>query len=135
VTDDVASVAVWASPDQRTGRDEGLAAIRSAIATAQGSRADYARRSCVLWESFHPAEPHWYLQTLGTHPDSQRRGLGRAVCAAALEWIDAAAAPAFVDTSTAANVPLYESLGFAVVGEWDMPDGGPHGWAMWRTAR
>ena len=28
------------------------------------------------------------------------------------------------------NVALYLKLGFKVVGEWDVPEGGPHFWSM-----
>jgi ribosomal protein S18 acetylase RimI-like enzyme len=134
VSDDVASVAVWVSPEQRA-MNEGLGEIYTRIFAAQGERSEYAMRSYAVWESARPEEPHWYLQTLGTHPGRQGEGLGRLVCAPVLDRLDADAAPAFVDTSGAENVRFYESLGFEVIDEWDMPDGGPHGWAMWRTPR
>jgi hypothetical protein len=41
-------------------------------------------------------------------------------------------APAYLETETESNVPFYERHGFQVVGELDVPSGGPHLWLMWR---
>jgi hypothetical protein len=40
--------------------------------------------------------------------------------------------PAFLETHDPANVPFYESLGFDVLAELDLPDNGPKHWAMHR---
>jgi GNAT superfamily N-acetyltransferase len=132
VADDVASVAVWETPEHRASPDSGLGPLARRIMDAQGERAEYASRSWAIWEAAHPERPHWFLRTLGTRPDRQRQGLGAAVCRPVLDRLDEEGMPAFVDTSTAGNVRLYERLGFATIAEWDMPEGGPHGWAMWR---
>ena len=38
----------------------------------------------------------------------------------------------YLETMSAATLPLYERHGFAVVGETDLPGDGPHVWAMRR---
>jgi len=38
-------------------------------------------------------------------------------------------------TVTAPNVAFCRSMGFEVIGGWDTPGGGPHGWTMHRPAR
>ena len=41
--------------------------------------------------------------------------------------------PAFLETQDPANVPFYESLGFEVIAEVDLPRNGPKHWPMHRT--
>jgi hypothetical protein len=57
-----------------------------------------------------------------------RLGVGRHV----LDDPANAGEPAYLETETEANVPFYERHGFRVVGELDVPSGGPHLWLMWR---
>ena len=41
----------------------------------------------------------------------------------------------FLETSTRSNLDFYAKLGFVVTAEIDVPDGGPHVWAMTRLSR
>ena len=41
----------------------------------------------------------------------------------------------FLETSAIDNVHFYLGLGFVTVAEVDVPDGGPHVWAMVRPPR
>jgi ribosomal protein S18 acetylase RimI-like enzyme len=85
-------------------------------------------------EKHHPAEPHWYLQAIGTDPAEQGRGFGGAVMRNQLANADAASLPAYLESSKDANIPFYRSFGFDVCGEIKLPDG-PTLWPMWRKAR
>jgi hypothetical protein len=49
-----------------------------------------------------------------------------------LRTVDAEGAPAYLEASNPANVPLYERYGFCVVGAFTLPDGGPDVVRMWR---
>jgi ribosomal protein S18 acetylase RimI-like enzyme len=64
---------------------------------------------------YHPHEPHWYLPLIGVDPRHQRRGHGSALLQHALAQCDRDHAPAYLESSNPANVPLYERHGFAVM--------------------
>lgn len=66
---------------------------------------------------FHPAEPHWYLPLIGTDPVHQGKGYGSALIAHALRRCDRDRLPAYLESSSPANVPLYERHGFKVIGK------------------
>jgi GNAT superfamily N-acetyltransferase len=85
-------------------------------------------------EKRHPHEPHWYLQAIGTDPAKQGKGYGGVLIRRRLEMVDAAGLPAYLESSKDANIPIYQSFGFAVTGEIKLP-GGPTLWPMWRPAR
>jgi hypothetical protein len=46
--------------------------------------------------------------------------------------LDAAGRPAFLETATPRNVPLYARHGFETVAEYTPAPGAPLVWAMWR---
>jgi GNAT superfamily N-acetyltransferase len=77
-----------------------------------------------------PAYPYWYLQFAGVAPGAQGKGLGGAAIRAGLKRAKAAGCPAYLETDKADNVAIYQSLGFRVIDEWDIPEGGPHFWGM-----
>jgi len=84
-------------------------------------------------EKRHPHEPHWYLQAIGTDPDKQGKGYGGVVMRRQLALADAAGMPAYLESSKEKNIPIYQSFGFEVTGEIQVP-GGPMLWPMWRPA-
>jgi hypothetical protein len=51
-----------------------------------------------------------------------------------LATADAAHMPCYLESSKDTNIPIYQSFGFAVTGEMQVP-GGPKIWPMWREAR
>jgi ribosomal protein S18 acetylase RimI-like enzyme len=65
----------------------------------------------------HPAEPHWYLGTLGVDPPRQHRGLGRALLADWLAEVDQGESCAYLETDRPENVAFYERAGFVALGE------------------
>jgi predicted N-acetyltransferase YhbS len=82
-------------------------------------------------ERKHPKAPHYYLATLGTEPDFQRKGVGSAVMQPVLDRCDADGVPAYLESSKEVNVPYYRRHGFEVTDELKLPDG-PTLWLMWR---
>ena len=134
IAGDGAAAAVWRAPGHwQTTR---LTMLRLALPmiAAFGSNLPRALRLQALLETHHPSEPHWYLEFLGCEPAQQGNGYGGAAARARLAQCDRDRLPAALETATAANVPLYMALGFAVTGEFDVP-GGPHFWSMWREPR
>jgi ribosomal protein S18 acetylase RimI-like enzyme len=85
-------------------------------------------------EKRHPHEPHWYLQAIGTDTAKQGKGFGGVAIRRGLAKADAAAMPAYLESSKETNIPIYQSFGFEVTGEIKLPSG-PTLWPMWRKAR
>lgn len=131
VSDDLAAVAVWITP-LSTGLEEAFGDIASRVVELYGDRADIAARADEATASLRPAEPVWHLATVGVAPRSQGRGLGRAVLEPGLEAARSEGYSAYLETSSSANVAIYERLGFEVTGQVSLPDDGPDVWAMVR---
>lgn len=87
-------------------------------------------------DKYHPMDrPHAYLWFLGVRPEVQGMGVGSRMLAAGLAQVDAEGRHAFLESSNAANVPLYRRYGFEVIREYNPGPGAPPIWAMWREAR
>ena len=65
--------------------------------------------------SYHPREPHWYLPLIGVEPVHQRKGQGSTLLQHALRQCDLDHAPAYLESTNPANIPLYERHGFEVL--------------------
>ncbi|HEY1560566.1 MAG TPA: hypothetical protein VGF71_06725 [Caulobacteraceae bacterium] len=135
VTGDLAAVALWRPP----GKWE--TPILSSLTTAGDAFAIFglgglgrALKFMDVVEGWHPHEPHYYLQALGTDPAKQGRGWGGVVIRRQLAAADAAAAPCYLESSKPTNIPIYQSFGFEVTGEIKLP-GGPTLWPMWRAGQ
>lgn len=85
-----------------------------------------------IMRSVEPSEPHWHLAAIGVRPDAQRCGAGHALLASFVEMVDAAQAPAYLETSRAELLAWYRSAGFGVRQQLTQP-GGATGWTLWRT--
>ncbi len=88
-----------------------------------------------LMERLHPKDPHWYVQTLGVHPDCQGQGVGKKLLAGALALADADGLPTYLETTNPVNLPIYQRAGFEVAEEVALPGGFPPLWTMRRAAR
>ena len=76
--------------------------------------------------------PHWYLAGIGVDPASQRQGVGTALVRPGVTAAAASGLPTVLLTNNEANLPFYESQGFAVVRQGRTPEDGPKAWAMVR---
>ena len=96
-------------------------------------------RGDALMERFvttHPAAPdHFYLSLFGTRPDCRGRGIGMELLADNLARVDLEGRPAYLESTSAANLERYRSVGFVDHGGFGLPDGGPTVVTMWRDAR
>lgn len=147
-TDDCAALAVWIQPRRPEVPDDG-------VAPDPPPSADLLDRFGIigpLMSAHTPADDHWYLQLLATHPDWQRQGLGAALMASMFERADTEGLPCHLETETLVNVAYYRRHGFDVHAEFDIPTGrhehrfssfggdvstevGPHMWGMLRLPR
>ena len=86
-------------------------------------------------DKHHPKGfPFWYLHFVGVMPDFQGKGWGGSIIRDGLARTASDKLPTYLETATPENVPLYQRLGFDIIEEWDIPDGGPHFWSMLRPA-
>lgn len=83
----------------------------------------------------HPHEPHYYLHAIGARRANQGQGLGSALLKHVTQRCDSEQMPAYLESSTAKNVPLYERHGFEVTAEEPIGVGGPPLFFMWRKPR
>jgi GNAT superfamily N-acetyltransferase len=133
VTRDVSAVSLWNRPGGNTL--DPAEWDRSWARASAGFTEDELER----WRRFvdtvnphTPAEEHWYLGVLGTHPDRQGEGLGSRVVRDVLEIADADGAPAYLETATESNLGFYARLGFDIRDDSSIP-GGPRIWGLWRN--
>jgi len=129
--DAVLSVAVWTLPQSAPPPAE-LDEMGEVQATLEGDRHEASVAAEAFVAPLRPATPHYYLGAVGTRRDRQRQGLATAVLTPILERADRGGEPAFLETSAPDNVSFYERLGFVVVTETAVPDGGPYVWTMLR---
>lgn len=129
-TDDVAAMAGWVPP----GRPQ----VEPIDVVEYEHPSWRLERLAALGEVMGantPAELHWYLNMLATHPDWQRQGLGGALMSTVFQRADADGLACYLETETAANVAYYRHHGFDVRSEWEVPLDGPHMWGMLRPSR
>jgi GNAT superfamily N-acetyltransferase len=133
-TDDAAAIAGWVPPGRppvELGPEDGMIAYEH----PEWRLARFEALSAAMTANT-PAEPHWYLNMLATHPDWQRRGLGGALMGTVFEVADDVGVPCYLETETEANVAYYRHHGFEVRTEWDVATDdsiGPHMWGMFRA--
>jgi GNAT superfamily N-acetyltransferase len=99
------SVAMWNGPGPSHGDLSPLLARDT---------AERIRRFDAVVQGLLPAQPHWYLGILATHPDQAGQGLGRLVMAGGLELARRDGVPSCLETATAVNVGIYERYGWRV---------------------
>lgn len=136
MTEGAEAAAVWFPPeaDELSPGDEQR--LPGLLHELVGHRAPAVLALLERFEDNHPrAEPHFYLDLLGTHPDYRGQGLGMALLRRTLKTVDAEGMPAYLESTNPANNARYASVGFEVVGEFTgFPGGGPIT-TMWRPAR
>jgi GNAT superfamily N-acetyltransferase len=111
---DFAAAALWLPPGV-TPYGEAMGAIIEANMPAE--RMQDGAGLMEQMNRFHPREPHWYLPLIGADPVHQGKGYGSALLAHAMQRCDRDRLPAYLESSSPVNVPLYERFGFKVVGE------------------
>ncbi|MER7705799.1 GNAT family N-acetyltransferase [Kitasatospora sp. NPDC097605] len=129
-----AAAAFWVAPEARAKAVPDAETIGE-LQDILGDRAPLLRDAAEAVAAHAPDEPHWYLALLGADPAAQGQGHGAALLRSGLARADAAGLPVHLESSKAANLPVYEHFGFTVRAELDLPGGGPTLWAMRRAPR
>ncbi len=86
----------------------------------------------AVMSEHHPKQPHYYLQAIGARQAHQGRGVGSALLKTVTPICDAANIPAYLESSSEHNIPLYERHGFEITGEHCFEPNGATLWFMWR---
>lgn len=117
----------WPMPDSSFAWELGWALIAGPLPIYRGLRDDRVMRE------HHVEHPHMYLWFIGVDPPRHGTGVGHALMAELHQGSDELRAPTYLETGTGSNVGFYESLGYRVLGEIEMPSGA-HMWRMQRPA-
>jgi GNAT superfamily N-acetyltransferase len=128
------SITLWRPPDEWDVPLWAYVTNGPAMISAFGAHIGRVLSTMNMMEKVHPHEPHWYLQTIGTDPVFQGKGYGGVIMRDRLSAVDAARLPCYLESSKDTNIPIYQSFGFRLTGELQVP-GGPKIWPMWRDAR
>ncbi|MGB8939843.1 MAG: GNAT family N-acetyltransferase [Streptomyces sp.] len=129
-----AAAAYWVPPgaqDKAVPDAETIAELVEIL----GDRAPLFQEATAAAVEHGPQEPHWYLAVVGADPAAQGQGHGAALLRSGLAKADADGLPVYLESSKPANLPVYEHFGFEVLGEAQLPGGGPILWPMRREPR
>jgi GNAT superfamily N-acetyltransferase len=131
---DASAAALWAAPGAWAMPLSQVILEAAPSALAFRRRLLRALRTQLQIERLHAGQlrPHWYLGYLGTRRDRQGQGLGTQMLRQVLAGLDTDGVPAYLESSSERNLPLYERNGFRVLGELRALGHGPTIWRMWR---
>jgi GNAT superfamily N-acetyltransferase len=134
LTGDASAAALWAAPGAWTMPLSQVILEAAPNGLALRRHLFRALRTQMQIEHLHHGQspPHWYLGYLGTRRDRQGQGLGAQMLREVLAGADTEGVPAYLESSSERNLPLYERNGFRVVGELQALGHGPTIWRMWR---
>lgn len=133
--DRILGCAVWSPPGAVRPSAGQQLTVLTAFPPILGRRLPVALGSFNAIGRARPAEPHRYLSTIGVDPSAQRTGVAKALLRPRLARCDEDRVPVALVTGEESNVGYYESLGFDVTGQVELPSGGPAQWTMWRRPR
>jgi GNAT superfamily N-acetyltransferase len=136
-TDDgLATATVWLPPGCPELNDAAEARLEPLVVDLVGPRAPVVMDIFDRFDAAHPHDrDHFYLSLFGTHPDHRGQGVGMELLRANLARVDAAAMPAYLESTNPANEARYQSVGFEVRGHFELPDDCPDVTMMWRELR
>lgn len=125
------AISLWRRPKRITPTDEEMTPWRVDMAKAFSSGAERSRLMGATLKEHQPEGFRWwYLQFIGVRLEAQGTGLGGKVIRAGLELAAAEGLPVYVEVMNPENLGYYDHVGFKTVAEFDIPDFGPHVWAM-----
>lgn len=126
-------VAVWAQPGAWKATPTEIARLLLPMARAVGVGALRSRLEALsAMERHHPAEPHWYLEVIGTEPHRRGQGIGGRLLAPMIDRLDEQGLAAYLESSKEANLAFYHRLGFEADEPLTLAPGCPPVWPMWR---
>lgn len=136
ITEGAEAATLWGPPGETELTPEEEQQLEPYMRELIGDHCDTFMEGIEMFEANIPRDtPHYHLDLIGTHPSHRGKGVGMALLRENLEMVDAEHMPAYLESTNPVNVARYESVGFAKVGEFTLPGGGPTVDTMWREAR
>jgi RimJ/RimL family protein N-acetyltransferase len=129
------AASIWLPPGEWRAPTSEIVRQGPRLLRAYGRRTPRALGLLSVVEKHHPAEPHWYLEAIGTVPEARGQGIGPTVLTPVLDRCDAERLPAYLESSNPQNIPFYERHGFVKLPLFDLPAGCPVITPMWREPR
>ncbi len=133
------AAAIWAPPGEWKLPNIQIAKNALPLARIFGRRLFANLELLGRLEKAHPAEPHYYLEFIGTDPMYQGKGMATALIQPMIERCDAEGVGAYLESSKESNVAFYGRFGFEVTKViTHKPAPGQAGleqWLMWRDPR
>ena len=129
----VAAAALWVAPpgaQPSSFRDHlGLWHLRSWTGFARLPRL---WRLVTMTEARYPTTPHYYLPLIGTAASARGQGMGQALLTTVTAECDRDGWPAYLESTNARNLSLYERHGFKLIEETPLGRWGPSLFRMLR---
>ncbi|HTA33874.1 MAG TPA: GNAT family N-acetyltransferase [Solirubrobacteraceae bacterium] len=132
VSDDLAAVAMWDSPDAGDSDTDARSVWSRYRATAGEVSFKRLAQYNDAVAAADSSESHWYLGVLATDPERRRQGLATAVMTPILAQADRLGIACCLETSTVENRRFYRGRGFDEATEIVLP-GGPTTWWLRRS--
>jgi GNAT superfamily N-acetyltransferase len=127
-----AAAALWIPPGKPELSPEDEERFEPLMRELLGEGTARVMATFERFEQARPTKEHYYLSLLGTHPDHAGQGLGMGLLADNLTHVDALGSAAYLESTNPDNHRRYERLGFAQMGEFELPEDGPDVTQMWR---
>lgn len=131
---DGAAATLWRAPGHAHSSPAELLKEAVPLLTTFGLALGRALRVSAAIDAHLPRFPFWYLHIAGCDPDRQGEGLGKLLVQSGIDRFAGSGLPLYLETANERNIGFYQSLGFAVTGDWHVPGGGPQFWSMLRPA-
>ncbi len=128
---DCAGAAMWLPPDTKSDRSEEKAA--SGAGGPDGFPPEFAEL-IEASEVYRPDTPHWYLGLIAVDPAHRGKGYGTRLLDLGLEAVDRDRLPAYLESTSHANLTLYQRAGFKLLAEVRIGES-PARYPMLRPAR
>ncbi len=110
-TDELLGVSEWGAPGTNPGFLSQAPELPAYLSVFRSRILDAAITDNNA-EKHRPLVPHWYLKAIGTTEQARGRGAGSALIRHRLAEADATGTPAYLESSSEANMPYYEKFGF-----------------------
>ncbi len=134
----MAACAIWLPPDAARPKETFWSGIKNTLWILRvASPWRFSRLEAIIRmsEEIHPEAPCHYLYLIGTIPEARGRGLAAGLIEHTLKQADDEGVGAFLETGDAAKVAYYNRFGFELIGQAQLPFGGPTLNLMWREPR
>ena len=114
VTDNFEGVALWMPPGVEPDEERMIPYLEKTVAK---EIIEDVFGVFEAMENYHPEDPCWYLPLIAVDPFHQGNGFGSQLMKHALQKVDEASLPAYLESSNPRNISLYERHGFEVMGK------------------